>query len=168
MTDTHHETGVRGARGGRARPVQHVAPVSPQILARSRALQAPVVELFNEHRAAHGLAPLAADAKLAEVAAEHSADMLRRGYFAHNDEHGSWDARIRRSVQRHEVGEILAFGSGDFATPAGLVKSWMASPEHRTIILTPDLRRVGLGVATGTYEGENGVSLTTADFSSAA
>ena len=94
--------------------------------------------------------------------------MLRRGYFAHDDAHGTWDARIRRSVQRHEVGEILCFGSGDDATPAGMVKSWMASPEHRAIILTPVLRRVGLGVATGTYEGQNAVSLATADFSSAA
>jgi uncharacterized protein YkwD len=164
MTDTHRQT---PARGGRARPVHHVAPVSATVLARSRTLQAPVVELFNEQRAARGIAPLQADARLAEVAAEHSADMLRSGYFAHDDALGSWDARIRRCVQRHEVGEILAFGSGEDATPAGMVKCWMASPEHRAIILTPDLRRVGLGVATGTYEGQNAVSLATADFSSA-
>ena len=47
-----------------------------------------------------------------------------------------------------------------------MVKSWMQSPEHRSIILTADLRRVGLGVATGTYEGQDAVSLATADFSS--
>ena len=112
MTDTHQKTGVRAARGGRARPVPPARPVSAEILARSRALEAPVVALFNEHRAAHGLAPLKADPKLAEVAAAHSADMLQRGYFAHDDARGTWDARIRRSVTRSEVGEILSFGSG--------------------------------------------------------
>ncbi len=168
MTDTHRETGARAARGGRARAVHHVVPVSAEILARSRALQAPVVELFNEHRAEHGLVPLEVDARLTEVAAEHSADMLRHGYFAHDDALGTWDARIRRSVERSEVGEILSFGSGEYATPAGMVKSWMASREHRTIILTPDLHRVGLGVVTGSYEGQGAVSFATADFSSAA
>jgi uncharacterized protein YkwD len=168
MTETHESTGVRAARGGQARPEHHAVPVSAETLTRSRALQAPVVALFNEHRAAHGLVPFEVDAKLTEVAAEHSADMLRHGYFAHDDALGTWDARIRRSVKRSEVGEILSFGSGEYATPAGMVKSWMGSPEHRTIILTPELRRVGLGVVTGTYEGQSTVSFTTADFSSAA
>ncbi|MDX6541215.1 MAG: hypothetical protein QOI71_2825 [Gaiellales bacterium] len=166
MTDTHQKAGVRAARGGRARPVRHAHTVSPEILARSRALEAPVVALFNQHRAALGLPPLTADPKLAEVAAAHSADMLQRGYFAHDDAHGTWDARIRRAVTRSEVGEILSFGSGEYATPAGMVKSWMQSREHRGIILTADLRRVGLGVATGTFEGQDAVSLATADFSS--
>jgi uncharacterized protein YkwD len=166
MTDTHQKTGVRAARGGRARPVPPAHPVSAEVLARSRALEAPVVALFNEQRAAHGLAPLRADPKLSEVAAAHSADMLQSGYFAHDDAHGTWDARIRRSVTRSEVGEILSFGSGEYATPAGMVKSWMQSPEHRSIILTADLHRVGLGVATGHYDGQDGVSLATADFSS--
>ena len=47
-----------------------------------------------------------------------------------------------------------------------MVSSWMESPEHRAIILTADLRRVGFGVATGTFKGQNAVSLATADFSS--
>jgi uncharacterized protein YkwD len=166
MTDTHQKTGVRAARGGRARPVPHASTVSAETLARSRALEAHVVALFNQRRAALGLAPLKADPKLAEVAAAHSADMLQRGYFAHDDAHGTWDARIRRSVERSEVGEILSFGSGEYATPAGMVKSWMQSPEHRSIILAADLRRVGLGVATGHYDGQDDVSLATADFSS--
>jgi uncharacterized protein YkwD len=49
-----------------------------------------------------------------------------------------------------------------------MVQTWMQSPEHRSVILTPDLRRVGLGVATGTYKGQDSVSMATADFSSAA
>jgi uncharacterized protein YkwD len=163
MATTH-----RKARGGRARPADQADPAATEARARSHALQTQVVLLFNQQRASHGLAPLKADARLGQAADAHSADMLRHGYFAHDDAHGTWDARIRRYVTRREVGEILAFGSGEHATPAGMVRTWMQSPEHRSIILTPDLRRVGLGVVTGTFEGQDSVSLATADFSSAA
>ena len=156
------------ARGAHARTVHADAPaaaVSAEVKAASHVLEGPVVALFNAQRAAHGLAPVKIDAALGEVAALHSADMLARGYFAHDDAQGAWNARIRRHVTRSEVGEILSYGSGEYATPAGLVKAWMASAEHRGVILTPDLRRVGIGVATGTFKGEAGVSLVTADFS---
>jgi uncharacterized protein YkwD len=161
---------TRTARGAHARSVPAAprpARVSAEAKAASRALEGPVVALFNEQRATHGLAPLKADAALGEVATLHSADMLARGYFAHDDAHGSWSERIRRRVARREVGEILSYGSGEYATPAGLVKAWMQSAEHRRVILTPELRRVGVGVATGAYEGETGVSLVTADFTTA-
>jgi uncharacterized protein YkwD len=161
---------TRAARGAHARTVP-AAPrpfsMSAEAKAASRALEKPVVALFNEQRATHGLAPLKADAALREVAALHSADMLAHGYFAHDDAHGSWSERIQRQVARRDVGEILSYGSGEYATPAGLVKAWMQSAEHRRVILTPELRRVGLGVATGTYEGATGVSLVTADFATA-
>ena len=163
MATTH-----RKARGGRARPAHQGDPAAPEARLRSQALETQVVRLFNQQRAAHGLAPLKADARLGQAADAHSADMLRHGYFAHDDAHGRWDTRIRRYVTRREVGEILAFGSGEDATPTGMVRTWMQSPEHRSIILTPDLRRVGLGVVTGTFEGQDSVSLATADFSSAA
>jgi uncharacterized protein YkwD len=165
MPKTTHGTQAP-ARGGHATPVAPSEPVSAEVQLQSRALEPQIVTLFNAQRAAHGLAPLTADARLAQAAEAHSADMLAHGYFAHDDARGSWDARIRRYVARTEVGEILSFGSGEYATPAGMVGSWMESPEHRGIILTPELRRVGFGVATGTYKGQDAVSLATADFSS--
>jgi uncharacterized protein YkwD len=170
MANTHHDETdtVSAAHGGQARPAKPADPVSTKAQTRSRAVQARVVALFNQQRASHGLAPLKVDARLAQAAEAHSSDMLRHGYFAHDDVQGTWDDRIRRYVKRAQVGEILSFGSGEYATPAGMVQTWMQSAEHRSIILTPALRRVGLGVATGTYEGQDSVSLATADFSSAA
>jgi uncharacterized protein YkwD len=178
MAKTHHDEreaqasasgrAVSAARGGHAGPAHQADPVRTETRARSQAVEAQVVVLFNQQRASHGLAPLKVDARLGQAAQAHSTDMLRHGYFAHGDAHGTWDARIRRYVKRSLVGEILSFGSGEDATPVRMVQSWMQSPEHRSIILTPDLRRVGLGVATGTYKGQESVSLATADFSSAA
>jgi uncharacterized protein YkwD len=133
---------------------------------RSRAIEARVLVLFNERRAARGLRPLRLDAKLRRAADSHSTDMLRLGYFAHNGPQGAWDVRIRRFVQRRVIAEILSYGTGPDATPSGMVKAWMRSPEHRRIILTPDLRLVGLGIATGTYRHQARTSMATADFSS--
>jgi uncharacterized protein YkwD len=134
--------------------------------ASSRTTQTQVLVLFNEQRAAHGLKPLTIDDKLTRAADSHSADMLNRGYFAHDGPREKWDVRVRRYVQRSLIGEILSEGSGYYATPAGMVHAWMHSPEHRRVILTPELRLVGLGVATGTYQGQDDVALATADFSS--
>ena len=109
---------------------------------------------------------LHSEATSTRAADSHSQDMLRRGYFAHDGPQGNWDVRIGRYVSRTLIGEILSEGSGEYATPGGMVKAWMHSPEHRRIILTPDLRLVGFGVATGTYQGQSGVAMATADFSS--
>jgi uncharacterized protein YkwD len=152
-----------------------VAAVAGGVLSRSllhsgaastRATQAQVLVLFNQQRAAHGLKPLSIDAKLTRAADAHSDDMLRRGYFAHDGPQEKWDVRIRRYARRTLIGEILSQGAGQYATPAGMVKAWMNSPEHRRVILTPELRLVGLGVATGTFQGQDGVAMATADFSS--
>ena len=41
----------------------------------------------------------------------------------------------------------------------------MHSPTHRHIILMPSLRRIGLGVAVGTFQGNADAVMATADFS---
>jgi uncharacterized protein YkwD len=149
-----------GAGGVLSRSLLHSGAAS------ARTTQARVLVLFNKQRAVYGLKPLTIDKKLTRAADAHSADMLKRGYFAHDGPQGKWDVRVRHYVRRSMIGEILSEGTGYYATPAGMVHAWMHSPEHRRIILTPELRLVGLGVATGTFKGEDDVALATADFSS--
>jgi uncharacterized protein YkwD len=132
----------------------------------SRATAASVLTLLNQQRAAHRLLPLALDANLTRAAVSHSADMLRRGYFAHDGPQGTWDIRIRRFAERAVLGEILEYGSGHYATADGIVTSWMESTPHRRVILTPDLRLIGIGIVVGTFRGQDGVAMTTGDLSS--
>ena len=121
---------------------------------------------LNQARAARGVAPLRADAQLAQAARGHSRDMVARGYFAHGD----FPSRVRRtgwmrSRGEWRLGENLAWGTGAMATPGAVVEAWLASPSHRRIMLARGLRRVGIGVAAGTPH--NGPGLTyTADFGS--
>ena len=132
----------------------------------SSSSESQVLELLNEIRQEHGLSGLAGSAALRGAAREHSADMLQRDYFAHDSRNESFDKRIRRHLASSLVGENIAWGSGSYGTPAGIVKMWMHSPPHRHIILMPALHRVGLGVATGTFHGDPGTVMATADFSS--
>jgi uncharacterized protein YkwD len=42
---------------------------------------------------------------------------------------------------------------------------WLASPDHRANLLKPDYRRIGIGVAYGTFHGNDGAAVIAADFS---
>ena len=130
----------------------------------SRSSENRVFALINHIRSEHGLAPFMASSALRGSAREHSGDMIAHDYFEHNSPSETFDKRIRHFLASPLVGEDIAWGSGSYGTPAGLVSLWMHSPAHRHIILMPSLHRLGLGIATGTFEGTPGVVMATADF----
>jgi uncharacterized protein YkwD len=109
----------------------------------------------NTQRRAHGLRRLRIDPLLSTAALRHSLDMVRRGYFAHTGLSGdTFIERIRgagylASARTWLVGENLAWGWGLRGSPAGIVRAWLRSPEHREILLRPSYREVGIGVALG-------------------
>jgi uncharacterized protein YkwD len=123
-----------------------------------------VFELLNDIRREHNLAPFTLSTALRASAREHSSDMLARQYFEHDSPDEAFDHRIRRHLDSSLVGENIAWGTGRYATPQGLVKLWMQSPTHRHIILMRGLHRVGLGVAVGSFSGNSNAAMATADF----
>ncbi|MDX6563735.1 MAG: hypothetical protein QOD65_3549 [Gaiellales bacterium] len=123
-----------------------------------------VIVLLNEIRRQHGLGDFKASAPLRTAARFHSADMLQKGYFEHDSPTEAWDARVSRYLEGATIGENIAWGSGSFGSPEGIVSQWMHSPPHRRIILTAGLHRIGLGIAAGTFDGTPGAVLATADF----
>jgi uncharacterized protein YkwD len=123
-----------------------------------------VLVLLNEIRLQHGLSALAASTPLHNAARFHSADMLQNGYFEHDSQNQAWDVRVSRYLKSTLLGENIAWGSGSYGTPEGIVSQWMHSPPHRAIILTAGLHRVGLGIATGTFDSTPGAVMVTADF----
>ena len=123
-----------------------------------------VFVLLNDIRREHNLPQFTFSTALRASAREHSADMLARHYFEHNSPNEAFDHRIRRHLDSSLVGENIAWGTGRYATPQGLVKLWMQSPTHRHIILMRGLHRVGLGVAIGAFAGSNDAAMATADF----
>src|SRR6266487_1654763 len=90
--------------------------------------------------------------KLRAAARAHSADMMRRGYFAH----GSFGRRMNGfGVRAPVVGENLAWGTGVYGGATTIVREWLASPEHRANLLRPGFKWVGVGSAVGTFVGRS-------------
>ncbi|MDX6703441.1 MAG: hypothetical protein QOF26_3667 [Baekduia sp.] len=124
--------------------------------------------LLNQQRAGHGAPATSANRRLAVAARGHAADMVARHYFAHTSLGGAtFVDRIRRtgyvpSQGPWAVGEILAWASGTQATPRGIVDAWMASPEHRQILLDPKFSEVGVGVTVGAPRADQSPALTVA------
>jgi len=111
--------------------------------------------LVNAERTSRGLRPLRRDANLAQAARRHSADMVRRGFFAHVSPSGeTLKDRVREAGygdpgQGWRAGENLGWGTQERASPNALVDAWLESPAHRRIMLSSDYRELGVGVASG-------------------
>jgi len=122
--------------------------------------------LHDQVRSKKRLGTLASNAALDKAAAEHTDDMLARGYFDHDSPDGvTFDERIlsagyARKNDGWSLGENLIWASGDLATPAALMNSWMDSEGHRENILNPRYRELGLAVRFGTPTGEPGVTVS--------
>jgi uncharacterized protein YkwD len=123
--------------------------------------EASLLSAVNQARAAHGLAPVHLDAALERASRAHSAEMLRGEFFAH----GAVFARLASfHVNGPVLGENLAWGTGSYGTASGIVAAWLASPEHRANLLRPGFTRIGIAAPLGTFLGNAGASVVTADF----
>jgi uncharacterized protein YkwD len=114
-------------------------------------LEGQMLELVNRERRAVGLAALAGDPELTEVARQHSTDMFRRGYFAHfTPENESPFQRMGNAhIRFSTAGENLALAPSSQIAHTGLMKS----PGHRANILRPEFGRVGIGIMDGGIRG---------------
>jgi uncharacterized protein YkwD len=130
------------------------------------ALAAGVLTRLNAIRVSHGLVPLVPNEQLSAAAIQHSTEMLLRGYFSHDSYDGSsYQKRITRYYHKGKVGENLLWSTPDVGAARALVL-WMATPEHRTAILDPRWRVIGIGAvhsvrAPGKYGGRATTAITT-------
>lgn len=115
----------------------------------------------NDVRTERGLQPLDADPALTRAARRHSRTLLRRDVLVH----GAFAARLARFGARGPAfGENLGWTVGPGAKIRRIVGGWLASPGHRSNLLRPGWRRVGVGTAVGTFAGYRGATVVTADF----
>jgi uncharacterized protein YkwD len=114
-------------------------------------LEKQMLDLVNRERQAAGLTPLAPDPELTEVARRQSADMFKRGYFAHDTPEGltPFDRMRAADVRFLTAGENLALAPTISVAHTGL----MNSPGHRANILHKDFGRGGIGVMDGGMRG---------------
>ena len=183
LPDSRNRVGVNGSRALRLAAALAVlvsaGVVATTALATSRSerslpgLTHQVLAAVNRFRVAHGLVPLRESTGLDRSARQHTLEMGRLGYFAHNSADGTifW-RRIRHYYSAAgdsfwEVGENMLW-----ATPrinaGGAMKMWIGSPEHFRNLLTAQWRQIGVSAvrvvhAPGVYHGLR-VTIITTDF----
>jgi uncharacterized protein YkwD len=109
-----------------------------------------MLEQVNEERANAGLKPLVWDDRLVPIARQHSEEMFKLKYFAHQSPvTGSPFDRLKAAgVTYTRAGENLAYAQSVTVAFRGL----MDSPGHRENILRPEFTRIGIGViSAGAY-----------------
>jgi uncharacterized protein YkwD len=105
-----------------------------------QAVRAAVVCLINRQRTEHGLPPLTVSAQLNRSAQDWAVTMVWTDDFSHGSDPF---ARISAAGYAWQAaGENIATGQ---PTPDAVVASWMASPGHCRMILSPEFRNVGTG-----------------------
>jgi uncharacterized protein YkwD len=116
-------------------------------------VRAAVLCLINRERAQNGVTPLKPSPDLEAAAEEHSQELIADDYFAHVSPSGMTPVdRIRStgyipsSTDGYVIGENLAWGTLNLATPQAIVSAWIASPEHLANILEAQYTETGIGV----------------------
>jgi uncharacterized protein YkwD len=92
---------------------------------------------------------------LSHVALRQVRVMVHKDYFADVSPSGQTPATLVAASTYplrggFQVGQNLAWGTGDATTPARIVAAWMKSPPHRRIMLDPRYRDAGVGVVPAT------------------
>ena len=139
-------------------------------------VEARVAELVNAERARAGLALLASEPKLAEIARRHSQDMAARRFFDHvspdgkdperrgldagypcRKSHGTYVTHgLGENIFQSAVFSSVTFGSAGARTyqwmsadeiARQVVEGWISSEGHRENLLKRSFDRQGIGVA---------------------
>ena len=147
-----------GARHAPARKAAQVACANVDLEPTADNLdevRAAVLCLHNRDRAAAGLPPLKENSKLRKAALGHSGDMVSRRYFDHDEPDGDdMVHRIKRAGYVRpgdgwSLGENIAWGTANLATPAEIHDAWMHSAGHRANILRRSFKEIGIGIVLG-------------------
>jgi uncharacterized protein YkwD len=113
-----------------------------------------VLCLVNRERAEHAEQPLTPNTQLEKAAEAHAREMVAEDYFAHISPSGETPvARIRSATSYIPgprvgwlIGENIAWGTLELATPQAIVEAWIASPGHLANILESRYRDTGIAV----------------------
>jgi uncharacterized protein YkwD len=109
--------------------------------------------LINKVRVEHGEQLLTDNSKLDAAAVGHSSELVAKDYFEHVAPDGTTpvdrirdDGYIPGPSAGYVLGENLAWGTYNLATPQSIVNAWLASPGHLANILEARYRDTGIGV----------------------
>ncbi len=105
-----------------------------------------MLDQINGARAQNGLGPLQASEGLTASAQDYARWMMGVDYFGHV-------SQIRAPGRFDRLGEVLAWHRGRRHRARSVFRRWMRSPGHRTVLMSPVFRHIGLARVKGRYRG---------------
>ena len=127
---------------------QYTATVEVGVIAKElteEQLAYQILELVNRERAANKLSPLRLYPPLQVASHWMAQDMAANEYMDHTDHEGR---ELEGRLTAFEYGDYMSAGENVAAgqtSAAEVMASWMASPGHRSNILSPDFCEIGIG-----------------------
>lgn len=116
--------------------------------------QTTVLAAINAQRVPAGAGTLQIHAVLQAMAQAHAQDMAARGYFSHTSPDGvTFEQRLASSgYASGAAAENIGLTTSNALTD--IVDGWLRSPPHRENMLNTTYHGVGIGVASGGYQGQ--------------
>lgn len=96
------------------------------------AMEREVISLVNSERSSRNISSLTSDNELHIIASEHSQEMATRGELFHS----SMDKPYAENC----------WGGSGYWDASAIVDSWMGSDKHRTWLLCPHIKLIGVGI----------------------
>jgi len=115
-----------------------------------------VAMLTNKERSGNSLGSLKYNTVLAKAAQMKAEDMVKRGYFSHKDPNGlpPWKWLDQVGYNYTYAGENLGL---NFIESNELIEAWMNSSLHRLNLLNKNYTEIGIGIASGIYDGKQAI-----------
>ncbi|MFH1508875.1 MAG: CAP domain-containing protein [bacterium] len=116
-------------------------------------LEERILEFTNEARVEQGLEKLQENVDLKAAAEMKLDNMIEHNYFAHTSPLGTtpWYFMNQADYQFSIAGENLA---QNYFSPRLIVDAWLDSAEHRTNLLNPNFKEVGIAMDAGNVGGQ--------------
>jgi uncharacterized protein YkwD len=119
--------------------------------------EAHLISFLNADRAALGLVPVRADARLMAMARARSTDMIVNDYFSHTQPDGRnvFDILNASGITWYGAGEIIAWNNYPMDVSASTANhQWLGSPDHLAIVISNNYNYVGVGLAVDPVTGK--------------
>ncbi len=124
--------------------------------------------LTNYARAGAGLAPLKPAPVLQRAGRDKLAADVSCGQFSHSPCGKPFTTVFTRyltGASGYDIGENIAWGTGDYGSARQTMSDWLQSAGHRTNILTASFHDVGIGYLPGqTFLGQDDATLWSQEF----
>jgi uncharacterized protein YkwD len=122
------------------------APAAAPPAAAASGTASSLIKRLNVQRQQNGKAPLRQSPALTASASRFSERQMRLGRFGH-------EARIRASGRFRHLGEILAIQQGWQLRVGPIVRAWLGSTTHRSLIMSSRFDCAGVGWSKGRLGG---------------